>query len=202
MSTRPSNAGKRSPAVAPSRSTAVARTRKPIADPTTMLRRRTTRMRRRAMEPRHDRRRLHPRRQGRLQTPADPHPLPKGPIRQSPRPPEGRSQLRRRPQTLPRNPRHLERPGAVEAGFDPGGAYPAAAREERSRTTIAHSRRYLGLARAHNSDEAPERLATRAWPLEDQAILEAYAEEVRSRPAAGAEPTPDASQTGEDDGGE
>ena len=61
---------------------------------------------------------------------------------------------------------------------------------------------YLGMAKAHNGDEAPDRFGDEKVPLEDQAILEAYAEEVRSRPAAGAEPTPDASQTGEDDGGE
>jgi hypothetical protein len=60
----------------------------------------------------------------------------------------------------------------------------------------------LNLARTHNSDEAGERLGDEKMAPEDQAILEAFAEEVRSRPAAGAELTPDTSQKEEGHGDE
>jgi hypothetical protein len=55
----------------------------------------------------------------------------------------------------------------------------------------------LSLARTHNNDEAGERLSGQHMAHEDQAILEAFAEEVRSRPPASVEPTPDPSKTGE-----
>ena len=61
---------------------------------------------------------------------------------------------------------------------------------------------YLGMARAHNDGVAAEREIGQPIGDEDQAILEAYAEEIRSRPAAGAEPTPDAFQTEEGAGDE
>jgi Family of unknown function (DUF5681) len=52
----------------------------------------------------------------------------------------------------------------------------------------------LSLARTHNNDEAFERTGGEPMALEDQAILEAFAEEVRSRPAVAVELTPDPSQ--------
>jgi hypothetical protein len=60
----------------------------------------------------------------------------------------------------------------------------------------------LGMARTHNNDEAGERLGGQEMSLEDQAILDAFAEEVRSRPTAAAEPTPELSPKEEvgDDG--
>ena len=45
----------------------------------------------------------------------------------------------------------------------------------------------LSLAKTHNGDEAPDRLGDEKMPLEDQSILDAFAEELRSRPAAGAD---------------
>ena len=52
----------------------------------------------------------------------------------------------------------------------------------------------LSLARTHNSGEEPDRLGEENTAPEDRAILEAFAEEIRSRPAAGPELTPDTSQ--------
>ncbi len=52
----------------------------------------------------------------------------------------------------------------------------------------------LSLARTHNNDEAGERAGGEPMAPEDQAILEAFADEVRSRPAAAIELTPDRSQ--------
>ncbi len=60
----------------------------------------------------------------------------------------------------------------------------------------------LGLARTHNNGEAGERLGGQQMALEDQAILEAFAEEVRSRPSAAAEPIPESSQNEGDRGNE
>ena len=54
----------------------------------------------------------------------------------------------------------------------------------------------LSLARTHNNDEAGERTGGELVASEDQTILEAFAEEVRSRPAAAIELTPDPSQRG------
>ncbi len=58
----------------------------------------------------------------------------------------------------------------------------------------------LSLARAHNNDEAGERTGGELMASEDRTILEAFAEEVRSRPAAAIELTPDPSQEGRADG--
>ncbi len=55
----------------------------------------------------------------------------------------------------------------------------------------------LSLARTHNNDEAGERLSGQHMAPEDQTILDAFAEEVRSRPPASVEPTPDPSEKGE-----
>jgi hypothetical protein len=54
----------------------------------------------------------------------------------------------------------------------------------------------LSLARTHNNDEAGERTGGEHMAPEDQAILEAFAEEVRSRPALSFEATPDPSEEG------
>jgi hypothetical protein len=58
----------------------------------------------------------------------------------------------------------------------------------------------LNLARTHNSDEGSDRLADESLAAEDQAILEAFAEEIRSRPAAEVESTPDTPQREEGEG--
>jgi hypothetical protein len=60
----------------------------------------------------------------------------------------------------------------------------------------------LSLAETHNGDEAPDRLGDEKMLPEDQAILDAFAEELRSRSAAGAELAPDASRRGEGRGDE
>jgi hypothetical protein len=60
----------------------------------------------------------------------------------------------------------------------------------------------VSLAKTHNGDEAPDRLGDEKMPLEDQSILDAFAEELRSRPAAGAELTADAPETKEGAGDE
>lgn len=52
----------------------------------------------------------------------------------------------------------------------------------------------LSLARIHNNDEAGERLGGQPIADQDQAILDAFAEDLRSRPAAAAESTSDPSQ--------
>jgi Family of unknown function (DUF5681) len=49
---------------------------------------------------------------------------------------------------------------------------------------------YLGLARMHNNDDPSGRSGGLEMTSEDQAILDAYAEEIRSRKPAGAEPEP------------
>ena len=49
----------------------------------------------------------------------------------------------------------------------------------------------IGLARIHNNDEAGERLGGQQMVPEDQTILEAFIEEVRSRPTTAAEPIPE-----------
>jgi hypothetical protein len=60
-------------------------------------------------------------------------------------------------------------------------------REKALRDNLRALETYLGLARVHNSDEAEERLGGQQIAPEDQAILDAFTEEVRSRP--GAQPT-------------
>jgi hypothetical protein len=61
----------------------------------------------------------------------------------------------------------------------------------------------LGLARTHNNDVAGERLDGQEMAPEDQAILDAFAEEVRSQtPGAGDEPTPEAPAESGRDGDE
>jgi hypothetical protein len=58
----------------------------------------------------------------------------------------------------------------------------------------------LGLARTHNNDAAGDRLGDQQMAPEDHAILEAFIEEVRSRPNTAAEPIPESSQNEGDRG--
>ena len=60
----------------------------------------------------------------------------------------------------------------------------------------------LSLARTHNGDEARDCLGDETVALDDQAILEAFAEDMRSRPAPGAEDMADAPQSEEAGGDE
>jgi len=65
-------------------------------------------------------------------------------------------------------------------------------REKALKDNLRALETFLGLARTHNNDEAGERLAGQPIADEDQAILEAFAKEVRSRPVAQPEQTPEA----------
>jgi len=61
-------------------------------------------------------------------------------------------------------------------------------REKALKDNLRALETFLGLARTHNNDEAGERLAGQPVADEDQAILEAFFEEVRSRVATAGEP--------------